>query len=203
MAKDINKHPTTAAEFRQVRSALSVRERELQNEGAALYSAVQKGAPPPRPLTDHATRVREHIKTLLNGATPPHLLAPVASRDQQIIAELEAVRFADSYWGKLEADALEREAQQLADRQDPEWRGLCREIVLAAVKLEALEARARDMLEPLRGAYVNIAMPCTIGSQLSLLGIGDPLADMRNEALQQGIVSKADLRKASSNVVPT
>jgi hypothetical protein len=205
MAKqqDINKHPTTAAEFRQVRSALSVRERELQNEGAALYSAVQKGAPPPRPLTDHATRVREHIKTLLNGATPPHLLAPVASRDQQIIAELEAVRFADSYWAKQEEAARELEAQQFAYKQDAEWRSLCREIVLTAVKLEALEARAREMMEPVRGFFVKIAMPRTIGSELSLLGVGDPLSEMRNEALTQGIVSKADIRKAVSNVVST
>ncbi|MGY4499165.1 hypothetical protein ACVWYH_003096 [Bradyrhizobium sp. GM24.11] len=202
MAKqpDVDKraHPTTSVEFRQARAALSVRERELQNEGAALYAAIQKGSPPPRPLTDHEARVREHIKTLLNGATPSHLLAPVASRDEQIRAEIDAIRFADRHWGKLEEEAAQREAQQFADDRDSEWRALCREIVLTALKLEAFEARAREMLEPIRGFSVNVAMWRTIGSDLSLLGVGDPLADMRNDALQQGIVSAADVRKASN-----
>ncbi|MGY3443701.1 hypothetical protein [Bradyrhizobium sp. USDA 4473] len=198
----INKHPTTTAEIHQVRVALTAREQALIAEGQRNFEAARKGMPPPRALSEHEIRVRDHIKNLLNGATPQHLIGPVdASRDEQIRAELEAIRLADRYWANQYEDARDREAQQYADQHDKEWRALCREIVLTAVRLESLESRARDLLEPIRGALdvkIAMAMATTIGSGFSMLGIGDPLSEMKNEALKQGIVTNAEIRKAQN-----
>src|SRR6266851_3629531 len=76
-------HPTTVAEIRQTMAALSERERALQSEGAASWKAMNDGSPPSRPLTDHERRVTAHIQLLMNGSTPPHLLVPAVSRDEQ------------------------------------------------------------------------------------------------------------------------
>lgn len=197
--------PKTSAEIRAVRSMLSEHDRALMLEDAGIYQATLKGLPAPRPLTEHECLVRDHLKALLNGATPSHFLGGSdVSRLQQIRANREAIAIADKHWAKQEDEAREREAQEYVDRNTEAWRQVCRDIVITATRLMALEDRAREILAPVDGIHgLKMAMPTTVGSGFSLLGIGDPLADMRNEALQQGIVSKADLRKASSNVVPT
>ena len=79
------------------------------------------------------------------------------------------------------------------------WRALCREIILCATRLAILEDRARKMLEPIAGVCVVMPMGTTIGSGLSLLGIGDPLIDMRTAALKEKIVTDAEIRKAPND----
>ena len=188
-------HPVTVAEFRQTRRELSEHQRALQDEGAANYRAMTTGSPPSRPLSDHDRRVAGHIQHLLNGKTPPGLLVPAVSRDEQIRAELDAIAYVDRHLGRQEELALQSEAERYALEHAAEWRALCREIVLAAVRLAALEQRARDLLEPIHWP-VTLAMGATIGSGLSLLGDGDPLFEMRTDALKQGIVNHSELKKA-------
>ncbi|MGY4605763.1 hypothetical protein ACVW16_004175 [Bradyrhizobium sp. USDA 4474] len=192
-------HPTTSAGIMQFLRGLSERQRALQTEGAQNYAAFLKGSPPPRPATDHERRVGEHLQKLMNGATPAHFLTPAVSRDEQIRAELDAIAFAERHWAKQLDDALDREAQQYVDEHEAEWRALCRDITLTAVRLESLEVRAREMLAPIVGRFgLKLAMASTVGSGFSILGVGDPLSDYRAEALQQGIVSNADIKKASN-----
>jgi hypothetical protein len=201
IAKQTN-HPTTVAEIRQARRELFVRQRALQEEGAASFKAMQAGAPPSRPLSDHERRVTAHIQLLMNGSTPAHLLVPPVSRDDQIRAELDAIAYVDRDLGRREEDAQEREAQQWVIDHDAQWRGLCREIVLAAVKLASLEERAREMLEPTQssppGSIRGLAMGASVGSGLSILGIGDPLVDLRTAALKEGIVTNSEIKKAQN-----
>jgi hypothetical protein len=193
-------HPTTVVEIRRTRAALAAQDRALMEEGAADYKAEKAGSPPSRPLNDHERLVNAHIHLLMNGSTPPHLLVPPVSRDAQRRAQRDAIAYVDRQLGRQEEDALEREAQQWAIDHDAQWRALCREIVLAAVKLAALEERARDTLKPIDGCWVRgLAMGSTIGSGLSLLGIGDPLLDLRTDALAEGIITASDIKKAEKN----
>ncbi|WP_409188598.1 hypothetical protein [Bradyrhizobium sp. RDM4] len=195
-----HKHPETSAEIRAVRSTLAEHDRALMNEDAGIYRASLKGLPPPRPLTEHECLVRDHLKALLNGATPSHFLGGSdVSRLQQIRANREAIAIADKHWAKHEDEAREREAQEYVNANAAAWREVCRDIVITATRLMALEDRAREILAPVDGIHgLKMAMPTTVGSGLSLLGIGDPLAEMRNEALKQGIVTSADVRKAGN-----
>lgn len=73
---------------------------------------------------------------------------------------------------------------------------VCREIVLAAERLAALEEGARRFLKPIEGIVIKMAMGSTIASGLSLLGTGDPLREMREAALKDSIVTEAEIRKA-------
>jgi hypothetical protein len=193
-------HPSTRAEFQQMRAALFERKRTLQNEGAANYAAMKSGSPPSRPLSDHERRVTAHIQLLMNGSTPPHLLMPAATRDEQIRSEIDAIDFVERDLGRQEELVLQREAEQWVFEHAAEWRALCREIVLAAVRLAALEDRARAAIEPIqsRPSIGGLAMGSSIGSGLSLLGIGDPLLDLRSQALKEGVVTNAEIRKAAN-----
>jgi hypothetical protein len=192
-------HPTTVAEIRQTQIKLNEREAALKNEGAASWKAMQAGSPPSRPLSDHDRRVTAHIQLMMNGSTPSHLLVPAVSRDEQIRAELDAIAFVNRELGRKLELAQYREAEQYAAEHATEWRALCREIVLAAVRLASLEERARDMLEPIRSSWVTgLAMGSSIGSGLSLLGVGDPLQELRTAALKENIVTNAEIKKAQN-----
>jgi hypothetical protein len=150
-------------------------------------------------LSDHERRVTAHIQLLMNGSTPQHLLVPVVSRDEQIRAELDAIAFVVRDLGRQEELAREREDQQWIVEHATEWRALCREIVLVAVRLESLEERARETLKAIQSWPVSgLAMGRTIGSGLSLLGIGDPLLDLRTDALKEGVVTNAEIKKAQN-----
>jgi hypothetical protein len=192
----IGHHPTTVAEIRKVRRSLAASENELVEEGRESYRALQAGTAPSRPLSDHERRVTAHIQKLMNGSTPSHLLMPAVSRDDQIKAERAAIAFVDRDLARQEELARYSEAETWVAENDKSWRALCREIVLCATKLASLEERARKFLEPIEGVWVAIPMGATIGSGLSLLGIGDPLLDMRAAALKEKIVTDAEIRKA-------
>jgi hypothetical protein len=190
-------HPKTAAEIRQALRLLADRDRVLTSEGADIYRAMQKGDPLPQPLSDHQRRVTGHIQSMMNGSTPAHLLAPAVSRDDQIRAERDAIAFVSRELCRKAEQATHDEAELWVVENDKLWRALCREIVLAAIKLATLEERARKMIMPIEGAFVRMPMGATIGSGLSLLGIGDPLREMRETALNEKIVTQAEIRKAS------
>ncbi|WP_342728873.1 hypothetical protein AAFG07_20860 [Bradyrhizobium sp. B097] len=192
--------PKTSAEIRAVRSALSEHDRALMSEDAGIYQASLKGLPPPRPLTEHECMVRDHLKTLLNGSTPAHFLGGSdVSRLQQIRANREAIAIADKHWAQKEGEAREREAQEYIDRNADAWREVCREIVFTSTRLLALENRAREMLEPVQGAWgLNIAMATTIASGFSLLGVGDPLRELHDAAVAERIVTQAEIRKTQN-----
>lgn len=192
-------HPSNRAEIQQAGLQLSERRRALQAEGAANFAALKSGGPPSRPLSDHERRVAGHIQLLMNGSTPPGLLVPAVSRDEQIRAELDAIDFVERALGQQLDLALQREAEQWVAEHAVEWRALCHEIVLCAVRLAALEERARATLEPIQSRVVGgLAMGSSIGSGFSLLGIGDPLLDLRTQALKEGVVSNSEIRKAEN-----
>ena len=190
-------HPSTVAELRLAQAALAERERVLVNEGAALYAALKGGSPPSRPLSDHERRVGAHVQLLMNGSTPPSLLVPAVSRDEQIRAERDAIAYVQRDLGRQMELALHREAEQWVLENAAAWRGICREIVLAATKLESLEARARDFLEPVAGSHVRGLVMVTTIARHSLLGIGDPLQELRENALKDGVVTASEIKKAA------
>lgn len=203
MAKQITEpvvahHPRSVAEIRQTQAALSERDIALMNEGAAVYKAIGNGLPS-RPMSDHDRQVAAHIKLMMNGSTPPHLLVPAVSRDEQIRAERDAIAYVQRDLSREYELARLREAEQWVCENAAQWRAICREIVLAATKLASLEQRAREFLEPISGSHVGgLAMATTIG-RFSLLGIGNPLEEMQANALKDGVVTSTEIKKARSD----
>jgi hypothetical protein len=203
MAKQINEpasHPQPSTfEIRKARVALSERQRALQDEGAEIYSSTKGSSPHSQPYSDHERRVSAHIQHLMNGSTPQQVLVPAVPRDEQIRAELDAIAFVNRELGRQQEAALEREAEQWVREHETQWRALCREIVLAAVRLATLEERARKVLEQMPPYPVrSLAMSSSIGSGLSLLGMEDPLLDLRTAALNEGVVTRREIEKATN-----
>ena len=190
-------NPTTVVELRLALATIAARDQTLTEEGAAIYASRKTGSPASFPMTEHQRRVATHVQSMMNSSTPPNLLVPTVSRDDEIRAERDAIALVQRNLSRKMDLALLGEAEKWVAENDRPWRALCREIVLAAVRLEALEQRAREFLEPIAGQHVGgVAMATTIG-RFSLLGIGDPLQELRENALKDGIVTASEIKKAA------
>jgi hypothetical protein len=196
-SKPVIGHPKTVAELRQAQHSIGKRDRELAKEDADNYHAIQAGTATSRPLSDHERRVTAHIQLMMNGSTPQHLLTPAISRGEQIRAERDAIAYVQRDLSRQEDLARHSEAETWVAENDKRWRAVCREIVICATRLASLEERSREMLEPIAGVCVALPMATTI-ARLSLLGIGDPLLDMRTAALKEQIVTVSEIRKAQN-----
>ena len=190
-------HLPTVAELRLAQAPLSARRVALQKEGAAEYIAMKSGSAPSRALSDHDRRVSDHVKLLMNGRTPPSLLVPAVSREEQRRAEIDAIDYVERDLGRQMELALHREAEQWVLENAAAWREQCRQIIFAAVKLARFEERARDFLEPIRNAHVRGLVMTTTIARFSLLGFGDPLQELRENALKEGVVTASEIKKAA------
>ena len=188
------------AELTHDYTRLSGLEGSLRDEEASLFQARQKtNSPPSLPMDNRERAIQAHIHQLMNGHSPPELLLPPApSREEEIGIQRTAIRRVLGAIKTRMEDASEREAETWVKEHAGQWRELCRELVLAAVKLHSLEEKARRVLdEGLRGHWVGgLAMTQHVGGGYSLLGIGNPLMEMKKDAVREGVVSDADIRKA-------
>ena len=189
-------HLSTVAEIQDAEREIAALEIELVQEGREIYEAMRKGGPPAMPLSEHDRRVGRHLQKYMNGATPARLLEGNVSRDAEIRAHRDALQIVRRDLAKRKESARYAEAEKWVADNTKEWCALCREIILAAERLAALEENARRFLEPIDGIHIKIAMGSTIASGLSLLGTGDPLRELRDAALKDNIVTEADIRKA-------
>ena len=189
--------PTTVAEIENAEREIAAIELDLVEEGRKLFETMRRGGSPAQPLSEHDRRVGKHLQKYLNGTTPAHLLDGAdISRDAEIRAHRDALQIVRRDLAKRKESARYAEAEKWVADNTKEWCALCREIILAAERLAALEENARRFLEPIDGIHIKIAMGSTIASGLSLLGTGDPLREMREAALKDSVVSEAEIRKA-------
>jgi hypothetical protein len=193
---DAGHHPTTVAEIQAAEREIAALDLQLLHEAREVYEAMRKGGPPAVPLSEHDRRVGKHLQKYMNGATPAHLLDASVSRDAEIRAHRDALQIVLRDLARRKESASYAEAEKWVADNTKEWAALCREVVLAAERLAALEESARRFLEPIEGISIKIAMGSTIASGLSLLGTGDPLREMREAALKDNIVTESEIRKA-------
>jgi hypothetical protein len=196
VAPAIGHYPTTVAEILVVEGEVVVLDLQLQGEAQEIYEASRKGGSPALPLSEHDRRVGKYLQKYMNGATPSRLLEANVSRDAEIRAHREAFQIILRDLARRKELARYAEAEKWVADNTKEWCALCREIVLAAERLAALEERARQFLQPIDGIHIKIAMGSTAASGLSLLGTGDPLREMREAALKDNIVTESEIRKA-------
>src|SRR6516165_10761175 len=148
MSKQTLHELTTAEIARQVR-VLSDRRQAIVEERAALYSdATKNGGHSSSPLVDADERAaREHAKALLNGSAPASLFVPPElTRDKVLSREQRGIDLALDILGRQELVTRAADAVLWAEKHGDRWHALCREIVLTAVRLGALEDAARELL---------------------------------------------------------
>ena len=89
------------------------------------------------------------------------------------------------------------EAVAWAEENADKWRELCRDIVLTASKLDALERSARELIGQCIDIHsVRLPMANIIGGR----AISEtPISDLTEAALAAGVVTSGEIKKARSS----
>ncbi len=191
-------HALTTAEIgkllRQYRGQRSEAIEQLNKLEARRGTAAAE----PAILNDHDKAVRQEALRLINGyASADWALPKDVTREQELTITIGAI--------DLVLDALQQrdiaqtavEAVEWEKRHLPEWRTLCRDLLLCAVKLQSLEAKAAKM-KASRGYF---SLPCDlyIGSRpiLPINWSSEPLGEVLRAAIGEQIVSQRDISEAS------
>jgi hypothetical protein len=195
--RDSEIHELTTAEIGRQAAVLAERDREITNELADRYkNALKNGGPTPIIDADEQA-AREHARSLLNGSAPESLsLAPELNRDKILYREKRGIAIALKILASKDLVARATEAVQWAEEHGGEWRALCRDIVLTAVRLDALEDSARRLLEQCIDIHsVRLPMANLIGGR----PIAEtPISDLVETAMAAGVVTSDEIRKAKS-----
>lgn len=197
--KNTEIHALTTAEIGRQVKIHSDRSQQIKNERAAMYaSALKNSYSGDTPIVDADERAaREHAKSLLNGSAPESLsLPPEITRDRMLLREQRGIEIVLKILGDKSLVALATEAVEWAEAHGAQWRALCREITLAAIRLDALERAAQEMIEQCPDIFaVNLPMGNVIGGR----AISEtPISDLTETALAKGIVTSAEIRKAQT-----
>lgn len=201
MATTNTVHELTSAEIsRQIRRH-SERRQEIVNERADIYaSAMKNGGSFTSPIADaDELAARAHAKALLNGSAPDFLsLPPETSREKILYREQRGIDIALKVLTDKDIAARAAEAVEWAEANGERWRTLCREITLTAVKLEALERNASELLDQCGDVFaIRLPMSNIVGARpVSEMSV----RDLTEAALTSGVVTGAEIRKAKSNV---
>jgi hypothetical protein len=194
-------HELTVAGIDRLVGEFNRRRHETTEALAALFSAAEAGQPEERPRTDRAEEVTGRALALLNGYAPPDLKrAPPFSRKAQLEIEVEAIDTVLAVLSRKELVARAEEAAALWLAHGEQWSELCRDILLTATKLGALEHRAAQWRASLGGAAPStLPLAQFIGTGRSIVGVAwgaDPLSRPREAALQAKIVTAKELKAA-------
>jgi hypothetical protein len=189
-------HALTTAEIARKQATLAARLREIVSERADDYrKAVKSG---PSPVFDADERAaRDHARHLLNGAAPESLaLPPEIARDRILLREQRGIELAMKILSSKDLVARATEAVQWAEANAERWKSLCRETVLTANKLEALERSAQDLLGQCPDVFaINLPMANAIGGRPIY---ETPVNELTEAALAAGVVTPAEVKKAKS-----
>jgi hypothetical protein len=194
----------TSAEISRQISAFESKRRILTGELVAIQKARAQGQPPETILPEDARLARSRALEMLNGHAPEGLKLEIASRTREATLQID-IDACGIAIAALQAEATRTRAaeslQYISDHRD-EWRALVREILLTVHRLEALEAKARQIRAGIRWmTAAGFELSGWIGGPTSITdrtGAGrDYLSRPREAALKLGIITKRDLEGAT------
>jgi hypothetical protein len=192
-------HELTVAEIARLTGEFSRQRRSYTEELAALFAASEAGQAEQQPVTERAELVRNRAVFLLNGHSPEGLkLAVIGPRRQQIEVEIGALDLVLDTLSRKELVAHAEESAAFALEHGDEWAAICRDVLLCAARLGALEARAVAWRQNLGGVIPStLPLAAFIGTGRSILGIPwgtDPLSRARTAALAEKIITTRELK---------
>jgi hypothetical protein len=191
-------HALTTAEIARQVAPLGERHKQIGEQRASIYAAAQKnGGANEAPVIDADEKAaREHAKKLLNGAAPASLSAIEAdiSLDKILYREQRGIEIALKILNDKELVARAVEAVEWAEAHSAEWRQLCREITLTAIRLNAFERSLQQLLAGCPDPFA-VRLPMTvITNNRSIAEIS--LDDLKAAALAENIINTADVKRA-------
>jgi hypothetical protein len=193
-------HALTTAEIGRQIKLLGERRQQIVNERAAMYAhAVKNGGPVGgEVLVDADERAaREHAKSLLNGSAPEFLsLPPDITREKLLTREQRGIDIVLKILQDKRLVAHTTAAVEWGEQHRDCWTALCRDVVLCAIRSDALENSARELIGRCPDILAaQMPMANFIGGR-SVSEI--PLSDLTEAALGQGVVTAAEIRKAKN-----
>ena len=193
-------HDLTVAEILALTARYQAERAQFVAEKIDLEAERQAGATE-EVISDFEAATRERALSRLNGYAPSSLkLVKSMTRSAEIDIEIGAIDLVLSALQRKELVASATEAAQWVIQNGPAWRELCRDWLLTAERLHALETRAFAVRQELGGVTpATLELAEFIGNGRSPLGIrwdSDPLSRVRTAALQAKIITKADLEDA-------
>lgn len=196
----------TLAAIQSETTQLSLRDIEITNERATLYANGLKAGRPSEMSPDTAEdemAARQHAKSLLNGIAPGTLLLHTeVDRDRLLGRERRGIEIALKFLNKNEAQTRTAAALAWAKVNDGRYRKVAHDIVLAKVRLQALERAKHDLIAECPDAVVvQLPMSSKIdGLEATAFGRMEITVDQIVEAaIAEDIVTKAEVRKAAEN----
>ena len=192
-------HALTVAEIGRLKSEYARQRQTATQRRAALYASRNPEAPDEQ-LTDDVRETRELAKTILNGWSPPWFSTPpTLSEDQQLKREIGALDLVLHALDGQEIVARASASAAWAIEHEAEWMETCREALLAAERLLALEQKLRRMRLELAGT-VPASLPgaTAFGTGRSILSTGgaDPISSARTKAIEDKIVTHQQIEDA-------
>jgi hypothetical protein len=199
-------HIATSAEIARMASEYGAQRLAVIAELQEVYANRAPGTAAPE-LSDDQLSVRRLAKDMLNGMSPQTLLPKSSSsREHDLYLKRDAIDLVLGVLSGEEFRARATEAAQLAVATDAEWRGICHDLMVAYLKVEALEKAAIEFRRQFAGHELS-DMPLAryLGNQHrpSALGISwanAPLSRPLQEALDTGILSARELKDITHNV---
>ena len=180
---------------RQIR-LYSVRLQEIIAERRAICISAQKsGINSETPVVDADERAaREIARGLLNGSAPAFLaLPPEISRDKVLYREQRGIEIVLRILNDRQLVTRATAAVCWAEEHGDQWRVLCRDVVLTAMRLEALEQSARDLLAECPDiTAVRLPMGLVGGRSVTEISV----SELTSAALAAGVVTDSEIRKA-------
>jgi hypothetical protein len=186
-------HDLTRAEIARQKGRLVARRAQLVEERADLFASGAMGAE--NPIGDDERAARAIAKNLLNGNAPASLILPPAvSSDKILFREQRGIEIALKILEDKDLAATAAEAVVWAEANADKWKSLCRDIVLAANKLEALERGAQELLEQcIDLSAISLPMANRFGGRPIC---ETPVNELTEAALAAGVVTAGEIRKA-------
>jgi hypothetical protein len=189
-------HELTTAEIARQTAPLAARLQEIISKRAENYRSAPTVA---TTIVDPDERAaREHAKSLLNGSAPGSLLLPPEiTHDREILREQRGIEIALKIYASKDLIARATEAVEWAEKHHSEWVELCRAITLTAVKLDALEDRARELLEQCVDIH---AVRLPLGNVIGGRSICETrsISELAEAAIAAGVVTSGEIKKAKS-----
>jgi hypothetical protein len=194
-------HTLTLAEIGRLSAATRADRDAVVGKLAALHES-RASRMPEVPLSDRDTDVRRLATQRLNEFSPSAWAMPASMPlEQQLHIELDAIDLVLSALSAKELTALAAATYEWEQEHGAAWNDLCAQILLAATRLQALEAKAIKVRESIGAIPATLPLTSFIGNGRSIVGApwqNDPISRARNEALEKRIISRKDIEDAKN-----
>lgn len=189
-------HALTTAEISRQSTDVSKEIQSATVELVEIEKARKVGAAEYQPISDHQKAVREYAQSRANGHASTLLkFPPSISREQELRIKIDGLNLLLKALQSAELAARAADAVAWEIENRAKWCALARETVLTAIRLDALENRAKEMRQEAGGMFAaRLALCLYVGNWQSIAGF--QAEEIAEAALAEGIVTKSEIRAA-------